>query len=256
MEDGVQQKVSFFSKEEVPLLYGLVIDNSGSIRRQLDDVVRAGRNIVAANRPGDETFLVRFVDSKKIKTLQSFTSDKEALGRALDDLFIEGGQTALLDALAHSAQQITQYRKGNDSYRRALILVTDGEEHDSRTRLETLIDSLRLADVQIFVIGLVEALDNSFGPISGSLRDKAVRLLDRLAKETGGRAFYPRSSKEIPIVADELMRALRTQYIVGYTPASNPKSKSYRAVQVTVADAPGRGKLTAITRAGYTVPHE
>jgi Ca-activated chloride channel homolog len=256
MEDGVPQKLSFFAQEDVPLLYGLVVDNSGSLRAQFERIIDAGQSIVAANKPVDETFIARFVDSTKIENVQDFTSDKQALSRKLDKMFIEGGQTALVDAVLLSAKYVAQHKKGDGSanYRRALIVLTDGEDRDSYNRLETLTDFLRLNNLQIFIIGFTEKLATYGSPVSKSPRGRAMLLLNRIAEETGGRVFYPKSSKELPAIVDEMMRDLRTQYIVGYTPAVNPKSKSYREVQVTVAEAQGRGKLTALTRAGYTAP--
>src|SRR5215213_1735129 len=96
-EDGVLQPVQFFSTEEVPISYGLAVDNSGSMRSQIDKIIEAGKILINTNKPGDETFLVRFIDSEKIETMQDFTADKERLFDGLDSMYIEGGQTAIID---------------------------------------------------------------------------------------------------------------------------------------------------------------
>jgi len=85
-EDGVPQPIEEFSREEVPISYGLAVDTSGSLRTQLTSVIDAGKTIVNANKPGDETFLIRFISSDKIETVQDFTANKDALIDGLDSL--------------------------------------------------------------------------------------------------------------------------------------------------------------------------
>lgn len=257
-EDGVRQPVQFFSREEIPISYGLAIDTTGSLRTQIDKVIEAGKTIINSNKPGDETFLVRFVDSEKIETVQDFTANKSALEDALDSLYIEGGQTAIIDAVYLSAERIANYKKGDtdDRRRRALILVTDGEDRSSYYKQDQLFQKLREEDVQIFIIGFVNELDREGGMISKSPREKAVKLIDRLAKETGGRAFYPQSLAELPGIANEIVRDLRTQYVIGYYPTNNARDGSYRAIKVQVADAPGKDKRIALTRSGRTAKRE
>src|SRR5687767_2258794 len=98
-EDGVKQPIEYFTREEVPISYGLAVDTSGSLRTQLATVLEAGKTIINANRPGDETFLVRFVGRDNTETVQDFTSSKEALADALDNMYTEGGQSAVVDAV-------------------------------------------------------------------------------------------------------------------------------------------------------------
>jgi Ca-activated chloride channel family protein len=256
-ENGVPQPVEFFSKEEVPISYGLVVDNSGSLRTQLPKVIEAGKTIVNSNKPGDETFLVRFVSNDKIETIQDFTSNQNDLLDALETLYTEGGQTALLDAVYLTSERVANYKKGNsldDRRRRALILVTDGEDRDSFYKQDQLFASLRENDVQIYVIGFIGELDKEGGFIRKSPQDRAVNLINRLAKETGGRAFFPASLSELPQIALEITRDLRTQYVIGYNPTNKERDGSYRAVKVTVADASGKDKRIALTRAGYNAP--
>src|SRR5947209_6770368 len=189
-ENSTPQTIQFVSKEEVPITYGLVVDNSGSIRNQINQVIEAAKTIVSSNKPGDETFVVRFISSDEIKIMQDYTADKAALDDALDDMFVEGGQTAVIDAAYLSAEHAAERRKGEtdqDKRRRALILVTDGEDRASFYKQEQLFDALKEEDVQIYVIGFVNELDKERGFISKSKRQKAVDLLDRMAKETGGR---------------------------------------------------------------------
>ncbi|HWS88751.1 MAG TPA: VWA domain-containing protein [Pyrinomonadaceae bacterium] len=256
-ENGVPQQVQFVTREEVPITYGLVVDNSGSLRSQIGQVIEAAKTIVESNKPGDETFVVRFISSDEIKIMQDFTSDKQAISDALDDMFIEGGQTAVIDAAYLSAEHADSRRKktgdpAEDKRRRALILVTDGEDRNSFYKTEQLFEALKESDVQIFVIGFVNELEKERGFISKSKRDKAVSLLDRMAKETGGRAFYPTSLSELPGIAEQITKDLRTQYVVSYRPATKGRPGEFRPVRVSVADGPGGAKRIAVTRSGYT----
>jgi Ca-activated chloride channel family protein len=259
-ENGVQQTIESVTREEVPISYGLVIDNSGSMRNQIGQVIEAGKTIVNANKEGDETFVVRFVSSDKIELKQDFTADKDTLIDVLDnELLPEGGKTAVIDAVYLAAEHAAEHKKGNDlddKRRRALIIVTDGEERKSVYERDQLFDMLRETDVQLYVIGFVSELDREGGFIRKSPRAKAVELVERMAKETGGRAFFPTSLSELPGIAQEIAKDLRTQYVISYNPTDKRRDGSYRAVRVTVEDKAGREKRVAVTRAGYSAPRE
>lgn len=254
-ENGVEQQIQFVTTEEVPITYGLVVDNSGSLRNQIGQVIEAGKTIVSANKQGDETFVVRFIDSQEIKIMQDFTSDQQSLTDALDDMFVEGGQTAVVDAVYLAAEHASEHRKNDpveDKRRRALILVTDGEDRNSFYKTEQLFEALKEEDVQIFVIGFVNELEKDRGFIQKSKRDKAVSLLDKMAKETGGRTFYPNSLSELPGIAEQITKDLRTQYVISYKPNVTARPGEFRPVRVAVTDASNKEKRIAVTRSGYT----
>jgi len=252
-EDGVPQTIETFTREEVPISYGLAVDTSGSLRSQLQSVIDAGKTIINSNKPGDQTFLVRFISSDKIETVQDFTDSKELLDDGLDSFYVEGGQTAIIDAVYLSAEHVSDYRKGDegDRRRRALIVITDGEDRNSFYKPEQLFTRLREEDVQIFVIGFVNELDKDAGLIRKSPREKAVNLIKKLASETGGRAFFPDSIAELPQIANEIIRDLRTQYIIAYNPTNKTPDGAFRAIKVTV-DQPASDseKRIALTRTG------
>jgi Ca-activated chloride channel family protein len=251
-EDGVPQTIESFTREEVPISYGLAVDTSGSLRTQLQSVIDAAKTIINSNKQGDETFLVKFISSDKIETVQEFTANKEALIDGLDNLYVEGGQTAIIDAVYLSAEHVSDYRKGNegDRRRRALIVITDGEDRNSFYKQEQLFARLREEDVQIFVIGFVNELDKEAGLIRKSPREKAVNLINKLASETGGRAFFPESVAELPQIANEIIRDLRTQYVIAYNPTNKAQDGSYRAIKVSVDQASDSEKRIALTRTG------
>lgn len=252
-EDNVPQKIEFFSKSEVPTNYAMVIDNSGSMRLMLDKVIEAGKIIVNTNRKDDETSIIRFVDSEKIEITQEFTSNKADVLESLDNLFIEGGPTAIIDAIYLAAERVDQYEKSknpNDRKRRALILVSDGEDRDSFYKEQQLFELLRESDVQIFAVGFVNELSKEGGFIGKSPQGKAKAFLERLAKETGGKVYFPNSISELNGIAQDIANELRTQYTISYQPAEEKKDVAYRAIKVVVGDGPNKEKRIAITRTG------
>ena len=252
-ENNVLQPIEFFSKSEVPTNYSLVIDNSGSLRLQLEKVIEASKIIVGTNRPDDETSLIRFISTDKIEIVQDFTSNKTDLNDELDNLFTEGGQTAIIDAVYLSAEMLSEYEGGdtfNNRKRRALILVSDGEDRNSTYNETQLFDLLRESDVQIYAIGFVGDLDSQSGFISKSPQKKAKKFLERLAEETGGKAYFPNNLNELNGIAANIAEELRTQYSIGYLPTDDRKDGSFRQIKVSVDNGPNSQKRIAVTKTG------
>ena len=258
-EDGVPQEIGFFSKGEVPTNYTLLVDNSGSLRQQIEQVIDAGKTLVGSNRPDDETAVIRFVSSDKIEVLQDFSKNKTDLNDALENMYIEGGQTAVLDAVYLAVERLNQnsgQQKDLDRTRRAIVLVTDGEDRSSYYSEAQLLELLKESDVQIFVVGFVKDLSNDRGFISKSPQGKAKALLERLANATGGKSYFPASGAEMNTIAKDIASELRTQYSIGYIPSNDRKDGSFRNIKVVVNDGPGAQKRIAITRAGRTAEKE
>ena len=245
-EDGVPQKITLFSNQQIPLSYGLVIDSSGSLRTQFKNVIVSGMRILNSNTPDDDTFLIRFIGSSQIQLAQDLTSDKKLLFDALRSFYIEAGQSAVVDAVYVAAQKLATVKTTPDRLRRkALVLVTDGEDRNSFYKKEQLFTFLGSLDIQIYVVGLTSALDEKSSK-------KAIELLNRLALDTGGRAFFPKSSSELDSISDEIIRDIRTQYVIGYIPSSTKPANSFHKVQVTISNDPDQEKRIAVTRVGYT----
>jgi len=192
------KNVGKLKNETVPvsISYGIVVDNSGSYRMLLDGVVEAVKNIVNDNKADDETFLVRFVDTDKIYLSQDFTPDKNLIQDAADEMYIEGGQTAILDAIYFSAKYLSANAESNR--RRALVLITDGDDRQSKVKLEEVLKFLKGEQIQVFSIGLSD-------------EKVYTKLLDKLAKETNGRFFTPKNRAEIQTVIKELTAIIRAQ---------------------------------------------
>ncbi|MGB4989178.1 MAG: VWA domain-containing protein, partial [Pyrinomonadaceae bacterium] len=178
----------------IPLSYGIVVDNSGSLREKIEDVAKAANGIITANSEKDEVFLIRFTSSEKIRLIQDLTSDKNALKSKVDEFFIEGGQTAMLDALMFAAKHLVASERQGP---RVLILITDGGEMSSRTKEESLTGYLRNNQIRVFVFSIFHKLTKS-------------KVTDRLAKSTGGRVFMPKTSKEFERAMRELSAAMRS----------------------------------------------
>jgi Ca-activated chloride channel homolog len=258
-EDNAPQQIEFFSFSEVPTNYGIVVDNSGSLRQQLDKIIEAGKILVNTNKPADETMLIRFVSRDKITIEQNFTPKKVDLIDALDNLFIEGGQTAIIDAVYLAVEKVSEYEKSlskDDRKRRALIVISDGEDRDSYYSEAQLFELLRESDVQIFTIGFVSDLSKDGGFISKSPQAKAKSLLERMASETGGKSYFPASSAELPGLAREISSELRMQYSIGYIPTNDRKDGTYRNIKVVVEDGPAKQKRIPITKAGRVAENE
>lgn len=258
-EDGVLQQIDFFSKSEVPTNYSLVVDNSGSLRQQIEQIIEAGKYLVGTNRADDETAVIRFVSSDKIEVLQEFTKNKTDLNDALDNMYIEGGQTAIIDAVYLAVERLNQGstpQKDLDRTRRAIVLVTDGEDRSSYYSEAQLLEMLKESDVQIFVVGFVKALSDDKGFISKSPQGKAKTFLERLATSTGGKSYFPANASEMTTISKDIASELRTQYSIGFIPSNEKKDGTYRNIRVTMNDGPNAQKRIAITRAGRTAEKE
>jgi Ca-activated chloride channel family protein len=256
-EDNVLQPITFFTTAEIPIINALVIDNSRSLRSQLAEVIVAGKIIVSANRPKDESTIVRFVSKDKIEVVQDFTSNKNSLNEALNNLFVEGGQTAIIDAVYQTAKKVEHYQnstKKEDVKLRSIILVSDGDDRGSSYKEQQLFELLREFHIQIYAIGFVNDLSKEPELSGTSRQNKARTFLTRLAKETGGKVYFPDSINELPKIASDISGELRTQYLISYNPTNTTRGGNFREIKVVVAEGTNKEKRTAITRTGRNAP--
>src|SRR5262249_26378496 len=148
-EDGVSQEISLFKHEDVPISVGLVIDNSGSMHNKRERVNSAALSFVRESNPEDETFIVNFDDAAYLE--QDFTNNMNDLIRALE-LLDTRGQTAVYDAVYLSAAHVNEGKKD----KKALLVITDGEDNTSKYSLDKLLAKLRESKVIVYAIGLLE----------------------------------------------------------------------------------------------------
>ncbi len=240
-EDGKPQTITSFRHEDIPVAIGIVIDNSGSMREKRDRVNKAALNLVRASNPQDQVFVVNFNDEYYLD--QDFTSDIKKLQEALEKVEARGG-TALYDALVASWDDYL--RKNTKLQKKVLLVVTDGEDNESR---ETLEDTVRRLSQEngptVYAIGLL-----------GDERERrARRALKMLAERTGGIAFLPRTLGEVDEISRTVAHDIRSQYTIGYKPSTPRSAGGYRTIRVE-AHAKGYGKLTVRTRSGYYAGQE
>lgn len=247
-EDKVEQSLLVFERDERPVDYGIVIDASGSFRSVMGPALEAVSLIIDNNRPADETFIERFVDLEKTDLLSGFTNDKNVLLKTLKAIKVEGGQSAVLDALylavAYSARHAKEER------RQALVFITDGEDRQSVYKLEDVVKLLHKTNVQVFVIGIVFLLEKEGGLIRRSPRDEAENLLASIAKESGGRLFLARDLGDLTKAVIEINHDLQRQFAITYQ-ATDREKTGFRKVDVKVVEGPGRKNWHAIVPRGY-----
>jgi VWFA-related protein len=247
-----KQEIYRFTNESQPLLAGIVLDASGSLRTQFNSIAFAHKVIVNNLAENDEAFLTKFIGSDKIIELQDFTSRKQALLSGFDDYYVEGGKTAFFDAIYKTADKLAKYKEDENQFHRVLIFITDGDERGSTHTEEEVFKLLRETNIQFFAIGLIQSLEADGGFFKKSNREKATVLLDKLAAETGGMAFYPQKGTDIPRLVQDLVQTLRSQYFISFTPNNQKKNQLYK-VRIEVAESKERGKLKVISRSGYTL---
>lgn len=234
-EDGQQQQVTSFRHDDVPVSLGILIDNSGSMRDKRSKVNQAALNLVRASNPQDEVFIVNFNDDAILD--QDFTSDIDLLKTALDHIDSRGG-TAMYDAVVASADQLT---KGAKLEKKVLLVVTDGEDNESRVSLEDAVKRVQNdSGPTVYTIGIL-----------GDDREakRAHRALDRLSAETGGVAYYPKDLSQVDEISRAVAHDIRNQYTLGYKPSRPQSEGGFRNVKVEAHD--GRAKLQVRTRSGY-----
>lgn len=230
LEDKVPQQISSFKHEDVPLSVGLVIDNSGSMRKKRERVSNAAVTFVRESNPDDETFIISFDDSAHVA--QEMTGSIGDLIDALDN-FASRGETALFDAIDLAINKVS--KQGRREFK-ALLLISDGVDNRSRTRYEDVLKKLKDSNVTLFAIGLSEE-DETRGFLRTPPAKKAQEALSTLAQATGGEAFFPKSLDEVEVLCKQIARDLRNRYVLSYSSTSTKQDGMWHEVKVTVAPA-------------------
>jgi VWFA-related protein len=174
---------------------GILVDCSGSQRLQLDSMISAVKQIGETLAENDRAFVVRFVDAGKISIVQEFTNSKAEIEETAESLFIEGGQTAIIDAIDRSARYVAKNDK-DPSGSRVFILISDGEDRSSGRKADETVALLKENQIKVFAIGLADL-------------KVSTKLLDKFAKETGGKAFMPRNTSELSNAVITIAKMMR-----------------------------------------------
>jgi Ca-activated chloride channel family protein len=242
-EDKVEQKLTTFKREDVPVSMGLVIDNSGSMRDKRPRVNEAALTLVESSNPQDEAFVVNFNDDFYLDLDKDFTNSIPELKEALERIDSRGS-TALFDAIIGSLDHLKKAARD----KRVLLVVTDGEDNSSHNSLEKTVREIQKTDTVIYTIGLL-------GDEKRKEKNSAMKALRHIAEASGGLAFFPESVDDVHAICEQVAHDIRNQYTLAYYPSNTRKDGTFRAVSVQVIPPRGRGKLVARTRNGYYAPN-
>jgi Ca-activated chloride channel family protein len=235
-EDNQQQQITSFRREDIPVSIGIVVDNSGSMRTKRNAVTKAVLNLVQASNSQDEVFIVNFNDEPYLD--QDFTNNISLMHEALDRVDSRSG-TALYDAVVASAEHLA---KGAQREKKVLLVITDGDDNESRESLEQAIRSVQNENgPTIYTIGILGEEGNT---------KRFKRALEAMSLQTGGVAFFPKTLEEVDQMSQAVAHDIRNQYTITYKPTNPRTNGGYRAVRV-VAHAPGYKELQVRTRSGY-----
>lgn len=243
-EDKAEQTVASFSSEDAPLSVGLVFDTSGSMGSKLEKSRQAVAQFFKTANPEDEFFLVQFGDTADL--IQPFTRNLEEIQNRL--VFTQSkGRTALLDALYMALSQMKSARNP----RKALLVISDGGDNNSRYTEAEIKNLVKEADVQIYGIGIYEAMS-----ARGRTPEEAAGqgLLTEIAEQTGGRQYPVENVNELPDIAGKIGVELRNQYVLGYSPQNQVRDGKYRKVQIKLVQPRGLPTLRTFFKMGYYAP--
>ncbi len=234
-ENGVEQKILQFRREDIPVSMALVIDNSGSMRDKRQRVESAALNLVKASNPQDEVMIVNFNDEAYEDV--SFTSDIKKMEEGLTRIDSRGG-TAMRDAISMTIDRVREAAKKD---KKVMLVVTDGNDNMSSISLERLLQKAHESGILIYCIGLLSQEDKREAK-------RAKRALDALATASGGAAYYPNELNEVEKLAQRVAHEIRNQYVLVYSPTNQALDGTFRQVKVTVT---GPNRPVARTRSGY-----
>jgi Ca-activated chloride channel family protein len=242
-EDGAEQRITHFSREDAPLSVGFLLDSSSSMKNKMRRAVEAGAEFLRVSNREDEFFVVQFGERPKLAV--PLTRDIERVRSG-----ILGarpiGRTSLLDAIEMSLAQMKRVH----NTRKAVIILSDGGDNHSRATEAEIKKAVREADVQIYSVGI---FDRNESPKRPPEERDGPSLLADLARDTGGKDFSVAALDDLPGICARIGAELREQYLLGYSPANTAVDGKYRHVRVVVR-APGGSQTAVRHRAGYYAP--
>lgn len=234
-ENNVEQPIKLFTREDVPVSLGLVVDNSGSMRNRRKRVEEAALAAVKASNTRDEVTVVNFND-ESFQDVE-FTGDIKKMEEGLTKIDSRGG-TAMRDAVSATIDYVKKKGKHN---KKVLFVVTDGNDTAStQITLERLVQKAHDSEVLLYFIGLLNEEDKREAK-------KARRAMEALANASGGIAVFP-LDEEVDKVALAIANEIRNQYTITYSPTNQALDGSFRQIKV-IANGPGRPSVR--TRSGY-----
>src|SRR5438128_6100330 len=249
LEDKVPQQIDSFTSEEnnnLPLYVAVLMDTSPSTAGKLKFEQESAMNFIqTVVRPRKDRVLFATFDDQ-VTLRQDFTDRLELLDRAVFAVKATGKQTALYDAIWQFCDQKMRSAQG----RRALVVITDGEDTYSRADINDAIDIAQRTETTLFAISTKAALSSALpGADAGQAKDKGDKDLDRLCEETGGAAFFTGDMLSLERSFSKIAKELRSQYLITYRPTNDRYDGSYRRVEVKLGN--GHENLKLRTKRGY-----
>lgn len=238
-ENDKPQTITQFSDNDIPVTIGLVVDESGSMQPKRGEVITAALVLIQASNPYDEIFVVNFNETVHFGLPNSvpFSDDISQLRAALWQGNSEG-RTALYDAIETSLHHLEQGRRD----KKTLVVISDGGDNVSTRKLPQVMNDLLLSSATVYTIGIFDEDDPERNP----------RVLERLARTSGGIAYFPSSLDQVVPICRQIAKDIRTRYTIGYVP-SLQNGKAMRHIKV-VASSPKHDKLIVRTRTDYLFP--
>jgi Ca-activated chloride channel family protein len=239
-EDGIEQRISLFRQNDLPVSLGLVIDNSRSMLRKKDRVDVAALSFISHNNPDDEAFLIHFDDTARLA--HGFTQDPEPIRQTLGTIQ-PYGQTALYDAVALSLEAI----EGGEYKQKAILVISDGADNASATSFERVLELVRESEATLYTIGVFR---------NRSVGEEARPMFEALAEAGGGRAFFPNDASEVSALTLQIAQEIRDQYTLGYVPSNFQHDGTWRSVRVWVRPELRARNIQLNYRHGYYAPQD
>jgi Ca-activated chloride channel homolog len=254
LEDGVAQDVSFFAASEVPVDVVLLVDSSSSVSPSLHLIKQASAGFIESLRPIDRAAVMSF--TTQLRIVQHFTANRRDLLDAVQGLGSHGDTalyTALYVALDHLERSSRNSTVDASSFRRqAVVALTDGRDTTSVIGFDGLLDRARRVGVPVYVIRLQGSADLlAWGHVDRRAAERADYEMMTLARETGGRAFFPVQVDDLDGVYRLVEEDLSNQYQLGYVPKLERRDGSYRRISVQITT---RLDVRPRTRTGYFSP--
>jgi VWFA-related protein len=244
-EEGVPQPLALFTREDLPVSLAILLDTSASMEQKLSQAQTAAVRFVRTLQPADEAQVLKF--SQRAEVVQDFTSDKAQLESAIRTT-TASGDTALYTALYVALKDLDRRHRDGELRRRAVVVLTDGEDTASSINDEQVLDLARRTGIGVYGVGLYGDMPAASKPLNP---DQSTFFFSALGRATGGQAHFLKSVNQLDGVYDRLAQELRSQYGLGYVPTNPARDGRWRRV---VVRTPDRVNLDIRTKLGYFAP--
>ena len=242
-EDGVEQRLTYFGWDDAPVSVGFLLDTSASMRNKIREASDAAASFFSTSNQGDEFFLVEF--NERAKLLMPFTPDAGQVSQRVSRVH-PIGRTSLLDAVHLAMLQMKKAHNG----RKALVIVSDGGDNRSRYTFAEIKEMVKESEIQIYCMGIYDPEDQRKRTPE---EENGPSLMSDLAEQSGGRQINVADLDDLPAVGAQIGEELRSQYVLGYSPANPDSSGKYRRITVKLAGERAND-LEVRYRRGYNAP--